>query len=509
MNNPSPRFTRLLLLSLALVAGTGMSFGATTNTLLSFTFNNTNEAYPAWGSTALTGVPGAGVYTLNPSTNWNTNFPTAPTNGYLVLAPNASAVNSNTYYGGWAANTTLGTINSLYTAGGFGTTNLAKVKLTAKVRARGMPSPNGAVVILKLQASGDNPGLVPGGYKRIMFEPTLLAGNDWTTIGGTFDTAGLTTASGTSYTFPTNAAAYSVLVELSGFNRFGTTGYVAYNSPTVPAANGRKNPGFDLSASNIRVEVDDVQLTVVDAATNGFVTANSPSQLLNNGSFSNAVDAGAFWTFFEGAYASTDGWGVSNSPCAIIPGFSGLPYAGFMQNAIAFNQTNGDFFTLTFQAKFEPNYKAGQTLVSFMNGNDTATFATVDLTDEVGPRLGQWSTYKATFRASSNNLTAMGGTNGKMSIKIQPLERTVGAQDASALIDDIVLKQQSAASVGPQIAVKVAAATRTNGETANLFSPLVGKTTTYTVKLENQGGQDLTVSSVGLAGTGFSISGNG
>ncbi|NBY67156.1 MAG: hypothetical protein EBQ51_08830, partial [Verrucomicrobia bacterium] len=62
-----------------------------------------------------------------------------------------------------------------------------------------MPASTGAVVILKIQASGDKPDQVTSGYQRIMFEPTFLAGNDWTTVGGTFDTAGLTAAKGTTY----------------------------------------------------------------------------------------------------------------------------------------------------------------------------------------------------------------------------------------------------------------------------------------------------------------------
>jgi len=502
-----PRLYSLTLFVFAHFFASG-GFATTTNKLLDLNFNNTNETYPGWGSTSLTGTPGAGVSVLKPTTVWNSSFPTAPTSGYLALTTDASAVNTNTYYGGWAANVTLGQITSLYSNGGFGQTNLAKIKFTAKVRARGMPASNGAVVILKLAANTDNPNSVPWGYKRVMFEPIFLAGNDWTTIGGTLDDASMSTsnAQGTRYNFPLNASAYNAIVELSGFNQFGTTnGYLAYNGPTTIAMGGRKNPGFGFTGG-IRVEIDDVQLTVLDADTTGFISANTPSQLLNNWNFGNAVDAGAFWTFFEGAYVSTDGWGVSSTPCAIIPGWSGLPYAGFMQNAIKFSQTNGEFFTLSFQAKFEKNYKAAQTLVSFMNGNDTATFSMTDLTDEVAPRLDKWSTYKATFRATSSNLVAM---NGQMSVKIQPLGRTVGADEASVLIDDIVLQQQTAASVGPQIAVKVAGATRTNGETASLFSPLIGKTTTYALKLENQGGQDLTLSSVALSGTGFAITGNG
>jgi beta-glucanase (GH16 family) len=495
----------LSLLGLALVAVPNLR--AATTTLLDLNFNDTNSTYPAWGSTALTGSPGDGVSTLRPTTTNSGLFPTAPTNGYLVLAPNAALVNSNTYFGGWAANSTVATVNSPYTAGGFGQTNLAKISLTARVRARGMPT-NGAVVILKLHAAGDNPAAVTSGYKRVMFEPILLTNNDWTTIGGTIDNAAMTntTAQGTRYNFLTNAASYQVLVELSGFNRFGTAGYYAYgtssNAPTLAAPGGRKNPGFDLSASNIRVEVDDVRLVITDPATNGFAPSTTPAQLLRNPNF----DLGdGNWSFFEGAYMSTDGWGEGgNANVAIIPGFSGLPYAGFMQNQIAFNATNGSFFTLTFRGKFEPNYNAGQTLVTFMNGNDTQNFKAVDINDQVAANLGQWATYAVRFNASTNDLAAM---NGNMSVKIQPLERTVGSQQASALIDNLVLAQQSAAAVGPQLTVKVGGVSATNAATAALFPPLIGYSTPYPIVLQNDGAQTLTVSSVALSGTSFVWSG--
>jgi beta-glucanase (GH16 family) len=474
--------------------------------MLDLNFNDTNATYPAWGSTALTGSPGAGVSSLKPTTTNTGLFPTAPTGGYLALAPNASAVNSGTYWGGWAANTTLATINSPYTAGGFGQTDLSKISLTARVRARGMPA-GGAVVILKIQAAGDNPGLVPGGYQRVMFEPVFLSGNDWTTIGGSFDNTSLvaTSAQGTRYNFPTNAASYTVLVELSGFNRAGTTGYTAYaNNPTVASSSGRKNPGFDLSASNIRVEIDDVKLVVTDAATTGFIAATTPDQLLRNGSF----DTGdGNWSFFEGAYLSTAGWGENgNANVGLIPGFSGFPYAGFMQNQIGFSSTNGTFFTLTFRGKFEPNYSAGQTLVSFMNGNDTQTFKTVDINDQVAANLGQWATYTVRYNASAADLTAM---NGNMSVKFQPLQRTVGQDQASALIDDLVLRQQQSSVIGPQIAVKIGGKSFSDGQTNTLAAPLIGYSTTYPMVLSNEGAEALTISSASLSGSSFSLTGAG
>jgi len=476
---------------------------AATSTLLDLNFNTTGSGFAAWGSTALTGSPGNGIYTLQPTLPAsagfaNALFATAPTSGYLALTPNASAVTAATYWGGWAANVTLATVNSPYTAGGLGQSDLSKISYTARIRARGMPA-NGAVVILELRGSGDNPAAPIAGYKRIRFEPIFLAGNDWTTVGGTLDTAGLTAAKGSAYAFPASAAQYTALVEVSGFNQFGAAGYVAYNTPTGTSNGGRKNPGFGFT-SGIRVEVDDVKLVVTDPATTGYVAATTPAQLLRNGNF-NTGDAN--WTFFEGAYASTDGWSEDGSIFALIPGWSGTPYAGYMQNGIAVNSANGDFFTATFRAKFETNYKADRTLVAFMDGGGVNTFLEVNLADEIAPRLGQWATYQATFRASAANIAAM---NGTMSLKIQPIGRTIGTAFSSAIIDDIVLTQSTAASVGPQIKVTVAGASRADGDTATLFSPVIGKTTPYIVKVENNGGQDLTISGVSLSGTGFNLS---
>ena len=74
------------------------SLHAATTTLFDLNFNDPNSTYPAWGSTALTGSPGANVSTLRPTTVNSGLFPTAPTSGYLALAPNASAVNANSFY---------------------------------------------------------------------------------------------------------------------------------------------------------------------------------------------------------------------------------------------------------------------------------------------------------------------------------------------------------------------------------------------------------------------------
>jgi beta-glucanase (GH16 family) len=493
-----PRFQHLLYVATATLSFLVTKVDAATTTLLDLNFNSSSAAYAYFASTSLS--PGSG--NISPTTVLTNNgFPTAPTSGYLALTPNASAVTAGSFYGGWAANVTLGTVNSPYTAGGFGQSDLSKVSFTARVRARGMPS-TGAVVILKLHATGDNANLVPSGYKRIMFEPVFINGSDWTTIGGTLDTAGLIAGKGTSYNFPANAATYTALIELSGFNRLGTAGYTAYaNNPTVAASGGRKNPGFDLTASNIRVEIDDVKLVVTDAATTGYIAATTPAQLLRNGNF---VQGEANWTVFEGAYVnSSDPWSEDGSAFLFWPGWQGGQYAGAMQQGISFNSANGDYFTATFRAKFETNYKASSTIVAFMDTAAIAEYSRTDLSEDISQGLGQWKTYKASFKANASQLAA-----GAMTLKIQPLGRnTSGAPFSSLLVDDVVLSQTSSSVIGPQIGVRINGTRQSDDATVNMVAPLVGRTTTSTVKVENSGAEDLTISSVALSGTAWALSG--
>ena len=493
-----PRLQRPLCVAIATLSFSLTKVDAATSTLLDLNFNTASASYAYFASTALS--PGSG--NISPTTTLaNNGFPTAPTSGYLALTPNASAVTAGSFYGGWAANVTLGTVNSPYTLGGFGQSDLSKVSFTARVRARGMPS-TGAVVILKLHATGDNPNLVPGGYKRIMFEPVFINGSDWTTIGGTLDTAGLIAGKCTSYNFPANAATYTALIELSGFNRLGTSGYTAYaDNPTVTASGGRKNPGFDLTASNIRVEIDDVKLVVTDAATTGYIAATTPAQLLRNGNF---VQGEANWTVFEGAYVnSSDPWSEDGSTFLFWPGWEGSQYAGAMQKGISFNSANGDYFTATFRAKFDTNYKASSTIVAFMNSAATTEYDRADLSEDISQGLGQWKTYKASFKANSAQLAA-----GAMTLKIQPLGRdNSGAEFSSLLVDDVVLSQTSSSVIGPQIGVRINGTRQSDDATVTMVAPLVGRTTTSTVKVENSGAEDLTISSVALSGTAWALSG--
>ena len=174
-----------------------------------------------------------------------------------------------------------------------------------------------------------------------------------------------------------------------------------------------------------------------------------------------------------------------------------------MQQGISFNSANGDYFTATFRAKFETNYKASSTIVAFMNSAATAEYSRADLSEDISQGLGQWKTYKASFKANASQLAA-----GAMTLKIQPLGRNnSGAAFSSLLVDDVVLSQTSSSVIGPQIGVRLNGARQSDDATVNMVAPLVGRTTTSTVKVENSGAEDLTISSVALSGTAWALSG--
>ena len=575
------RSLNFLLVAVALLVAPSLSAQTTTNLLYSENFN-TNKALGWSGS----GDGVAGFSSSIVTSLANNGFPTAPTSGYLAMVANSSQKPTNS---GWWAVQVLPKIS---TPAGLGQTDLSKISLTAKVRAKGLP-PGGAVAILRIMAAGDNAGYFPE-YKRITFEPTILQGTDWQTIGGFLDDTSLQAKSGSRYNFTPSTNSYEIVLELSGNNQSTAPGYVAYNSPTGPSNNGRKNPGFAPNSA-IRLEVDDVVLAVVNplnlptaigtvspigapigstvtitgtsfgaspvvkfngltaaatvnsggtsitatvpaGATTGKITVTgttrtatspydffvtAPTNLLADPTFlkSSSATSMEYWTSFEGArLVSTSNvapdanvsWndlpGSAGTPFMIMPGWEGGPYAGFMQNRITFNPSAGSFFTLTFRGKFEPNYSAEETLVTFMDGDPSPTrnFKVVDIGDQVAANLGRWATYTARYYASPADLAAM---NGSLSVKVQPLERRVGGDQASVFFDDFVLTQQDAAVVGPQLTVRVGGNSYTSGATASLFAPLVGYTTPYSIVLQNDGAETLICPSVSLSGTSFAWSG--
>jgi len=529
---------------------------------------------------------GVGSFSASVVTNLASNgFPTAPASGYLALAANSA--NKATNAGWWA----VGILTNVSTPNGLGQTDLSKISLTARVRAKGLPT-NGAAAILRIMASGDDPRSTTL-YKRITFEPVLLQGQDWQTIGGTFDDAGLQAASGSRYNFSTTATSYEITVELSGYNQSTTSNYVAYNSPTGPSNGGRKNPGLAPNSS-IRFEFDDIRLAVVSpaaqttaigavspksggigssititgvafgpspavsfngtpassvtvngdgtsltavvpsGATTGKITVvgsnatatspynffiTTPSNLLADPNFDTS-QAQEFWNFFEGARLittnnvapdATTGWNnipgaQVSTPFMLFPGWEGTPFAGFMQENIPFNAANGDFFTATFQAKFEGNFSASPINIAFMDGSG-AEIATKDITAEVkanqktSGELGTWKAYQATFKATPAILSA-----GRLTLKFQPLFRAYQTNLGSVFVDQVSLTQTNSAAVGPQIGLKIGGIPHpSNNLSKTLISPLVGQVTTYQFKVENTGAEDLNVTSVAVSGSSFSV----
>ena len=572
-----PRYTTISALLLILFAGLASSSPAqTTNILYSEDFNSPKTL--GWSGSAAVGNFSSSIIT----NLTNSGFPTTPNSGYLALTANSANLATNIGWYGAQVLTTLSTPN------GLGQTNLSKISLTAKVRAKGLPT-NGAVAILRIMENGDNAGLFSQ-YKRVTFEPILLQGDDWKTIGGSFDTAGLTAAKGSIYNFSPTNTSYEITVELSGWNQATATNYVAYNTPTGPSSSGRKNPGLAPNA-NIRVEFDDVKLAVTDPmaaftaigtvspkcgpigtpititgaafGTNPIVKFNGTSAVATvntNGTVINTtVPAGAttgtitvigsagtayspltffvttptnlladpgfdignnldFWKAYNGARLvnagnvypdATVSWNEDGTPYLIIPGWEGQQDALVYQDQIPFMRGSGDYFTASFRAKFDQFYEASSTIVAFMNGNISTSFKEVDLTEEINQNRGTWHTYTVGFVASSSNLATMtgGATNGSIALKIQPLNRVTSMTNAkTVLLDNVVLSQTNSAAIGPQIRVRINNVPQTDNGTNNLISPLVGKTSTYTVKVDNTGAQDLTISSVNLTGS-FTLGG--
>src|SRR5690625_765099 len=110
------------LLGVLVCSFASMVSAESTMTLLDLDFDSSGSSFPAWGSPALTGSPGEGASTIQPTLPGDPGFDsglfaTAPASGYLALTSDASAVDAGTFWGGWASNVTLATINSLYTAG--------------------------------------------------------------------------------------------------------------------------------------------------------------------------------------------------------------------------------------------------------------------------------------------------------------------------------------------------------------------------------------------------------
>jgi beta-glucanase (GH16 family) len=241
--------------------------------------------------------------------------------------------------------------------------------------------------------------------------------------------------------------------------------------------------------------------------------ATTTSQLLHNGDFNVSTNTnyfvfGAalpddyFWQAFEGAYVG-DPANVSTvaSPTGgKVLILDGLPYSGAWHNGnagVEVKADGGKVFTLSFDAFFPTDYSSTTTSISFWNDASAALLLDANINGQIAPTsLGAWRSYRVRYTATDAEFAAL--VTGKMRLKIQT-EGRIG----TALFDNFVLRQQTAAEVGPQLAVNIAGADYADGSTAALFPPLIGYTTPYSVLLRNDGTEPLTVSSVSLSGTSF------
>ena len=272
----------------------------------------------------------------------------------------------------------------------------------------------------------------------------------------------------------------------------------------------------DATANNGQVALTIQNRTVV--ATTPTYPSTSKDQLLRNGNFNLSTDPNYssfvpplpdtyFWVPFEGAYVGLPEYVQADAPPtgSKILILQGQPYAGAWydgNNGIDIFPDAGSVFTLSFDAYFPSNYSATSTSISFWNYATQASLLDVNLNSQLATGLGAWKSYSVRFVPTSAQFEAL--KTGKLRLKVQTDGRT-----GTALFNNFVLRQQSTSEVGPQVSVKVDGVSQADNSTANLASPFVSKTTSYTIQLENQGGENLTISSVSIGGTGFSLVGNG
>ena len=270
----------------------------------------------------------------------------------------------------------------------------------------------------------------------------------------------------------------------------------------------------DAAANNGKVVLTIQNRSVV--ATAPSYPATTENQLLRNGNFNLSTDPNynsfvpplpdtLFWVPFEGAYVGKPEY--VQAPDSPTPGanaltLQGLPYAGAWYNGdsgVDIFASGGGVFTLTFNAFFPADYSAKSTSISFFNyATDTKLGDDVNINSQIGTGLGSWKNYSVRFVPTSAQFEAL--KTGKLKFKVQTEERV-----GTALFNNFILRQQSASEVGPQVSTIVSGNSQNNNSSYNFASPLVGKSTVYSVQLANTGAESLTVSSISLSGTSFAL----
>lgn len=318
------------------------------------------------------------------------------------------------------------------------------------------------------------------------------------TLNSSFNTTSITK------TPITNTGTFSAyLTDLSGkVGQYLQVGFVMEGvTKTDPAANNGK---VVLTVQNRSV-----------VATNPSYPATSANQLLRNGNFDLSRDPNyssfvpplpdtLFWVPFEGAYVGKPEY--VKAPDSPTPGanaliLQGQPYAGAWHNGnsgIDIFANGGGVFTLTFSAFFPADYSAKSTSISFLNYTTLDTIADVNINSQIGSGRGSWQNYTVRFVPTSAQFEAL--KTGKLKFKVQTDERV-----GTALFNNFILRQQSTSEIGPQISTIVSGNSQNNNSSYNFASPLVGKSTVYSVQLANTGAENLTVSSITLSGTSFAL----
>ena len=187
----------------------------------------------------------------------------------------------------------------------------------------------------------------------------------------------------------------------------------------------------------------------------------------------------------------------------------GQKYDPWFGQTVTFLKTDGDTFTASFRAKFESNFRAERTIISFQTSAGM-TLSTSEITSLVNQRKGaDWGIYSATYKVPAGTMStiAPNGTSGQMRLVIQSIQHEHVSESGAAFFDDITLSQSTSPTF-PEIAVSLNGAALSKGLSYNLVSPVIGKANDYFVVIENKGTENLSISSIGLSNANFSLVGS-
>ena len=239
------------------------------------------------------------------------------------------------------------------------------------------------------------------------------------------------------------------------------------------------------------------------------------SQLLSRGDFNDYPNPySSMLPWQSGGYAyinAWDDWSELGTPFMLFEPWRqlGIKFDPWFGQTVTFLKTDGDTFTASFRARFEANFKAERTIISFQTSAGV-TLSTSEITSLVNQRKGaNWYTYSATYKVPTGTMStiAPNGTSGQIRLVIQSIQHEHVSDAGAALFDDITLSQSTPPTF-PEIAVSLNGAALSKGSSYNLVSPVIGKANDYSVVIENKGTANLSISSIGLSDASFSLVGS-